>query len=616
MMLFIRTIQVIFIFSIFSFVIISCGYGNLVEYSVTFDNRQHHEAMISVVFHDVAPGPFTVSISRTSPGRYAAHSFAKNIYSLRAFDSEGKELAVDGINDYQWVIEEGGKDITVQYILYGNQLDGTYNSITDDYIVLNIPASFIWSDRYMDATHTLSLAVPDKTWKVISQMETSGDENILSAPDLAFFMDSPVALGDYDIRTWEGGPPGNRQQFNLAVLHNATGRDVDRFVDMIIPVFEEQYAFFGEYPAYDFGRYTIIANYLPHAEVDGMEHRNSTLVTRYNSLSNYKLKFLMTISHEFFHAWNMERLRPASLEPYNMVDPTPCEELWLAEGANEYYDDIFLVRAGQKSFNAFTWGLNLHINSVLQSSVYDYFSAVQIGERAALFDGAVFADGYNDSMYVTHYHLGDIVCLGLDLSLRSRYQSISLDSLMNKLWDDYGRDEIPYTNDNVKAALAEVAGDHEFAESFFTKHIYGREPIDYKTLLAHAGLHYTRRWDSKPSLGPVEVWSSSGMALLKSSPPYHSPLYKAGLDKGDHIYQIAGRAVTGRASYDSRVARLRPGDEVSIGYFQNGIRKSSTVTVDRDEEVKIIPYESAGLPVTDKIREFRESWIGSKFTGY
>ncbi|MDZ7681414.1 MAG: hypothetical protein U5J63_06770 [Fodinibius sp.] len=177
------------------------------------------------------------------------------------------------------------------------------------------------------------------TWNVATQLEpTMADA--YRAPDYYYFLDSPTELSNFMKASWPAPQDTSNQNIRLIVHHNGTQEQVNRFADMAQQVVAEQVAVFGEPADFDYDTYTFIAGYLPYVYGDGMEHRNSTILTSRTQLEgDGAMQNLGTLSHEFFHSWSVERLRPKSLEPFNFMEANVSKALWFAEGFTSYYDD-------------------------------------------------------------------------------------------------------------------------------------------------------------------------------------------------------------------------------------------------------------------------------------
>ncbi|HEX7087113.1 MAG TPA: hypothetical protein VF198_12160, partial [Vicinamibacterales bacterium] len=304
-----------------------------VRYVVSFPNAVHHEAEVVAIFADLADRPLEVRMSRSSPGRYALHEFAKNVYNVRAFDGEGRPLEVIRPDPYGWTV--AGHDGTVRfaYTLFADRADGTYSGVDATHAHLNMPATFAWARGLEERPITVTFRVPAESgWKVASQLAPSADPWTFTAPGLQYFMDSPTELSDFELREWTVESNGKTYTIRLAVHHAGTDAELDAYAAMARRVVAEQMAVFGELPDYDHGTYTFIADYLPYVSGDGMEHRNSTVLTSTRSLADGAMANLGTLSHEFFHCWNMERIRSAAIEPFDFERANMSGELWLGEG--------------------------------------------------------------------------------------------------------------------------------------------------------------------------------------------------------------------------------------------------------------------------------------------
>ncbi len=277
-------------------------------------------------------------MSRSSPGRYALHEFAKNVYAVHAVDGAGRTLAVTRPDPSQWDVAGHDGTVRVTYTLFGDRGDGTYAQIDESHAHLNMPAVFMWARGLDGRPIRVTFRIPDGSgWKIATQLFPTTDPLTFTAPGLQYFMDSPTELSAFSLREWPVTSGGRTATIRLAVHHLGDEADVDRFAAMARAVVPQAVAVFGEAPAFDTGSYTFIACYLPWAADDGMEHRNSTFLTEPATLRDDAPGLLGTVSHEFFHAWSVERLRPRALEPFDFERANMSGELWFAEGFTSYY---------------------------------------------------------------------------------------------------------------------------------------------------------------------------------------------------------------------------------------------------------------------------------------
>jgi len=585
-----------------------------VSYVISFENAVHHEAEVSVRFDGLTGDRLEVVMSRSSPGRYAPMEFARNVYRFRAFDGKGRELAVTRPDPHEWDVSGGDGTIEIRYTLFGDQADGTFTGIDASHAHLSMPATFAWARGMQERPIVIEFKTPAGSgWKIATQLIPSHHPGMFTAPGLQYFMDSPTELSDHALRTWRTAPGDSAYTFTLALHHNGTDAEADAFATIARRIVEEAREVFGEYPAFDDGEYTFIVDYLPWVSGDGMEHRNCTSITGRNPLRTSAVQNAGTLAHEFFHAWNVERMRPRSLEPFDFEKANMSAELWFAEGFTNYYERLIRLRAGIIGMDRFTESLGSTLSGFLNSPGRKYFSAEENSRKAPLVDGAAFPAPTNDvNTNFSYYPFGDVIGIALDLTLRARHPGLDLDAFMRKAWQIHGRTEVPYTNDDLEKILADLTHDTAFARDFFSRYVAGHEAADYARLLAPAGLLLRQKDSGKASIGSVTLQYRDTCAVIGGGPTETSAMYRAGLDRGDTIFTIDGRKFAAKADLDSLLSRHRPGDRVGIEYLQRGRRLSGTLTLLEADQVEVVTVERAGIPLTEPERAFRQAWLGSR----
>lgn len=580
-----------------------------VRYEVSFPNAAHHEVNIQVQFNHLPDQVFEVQMARSSPGRYALHEFAKNVYEVRAMDGRGNPLNIYRPNPYVWQIAGHQGEVVIEYTLFADRIDGTYASVNERQAHLNIPASFMYSEQMKQRPVEVHFKLEDKPdWKVASQLQQL-DERTFRAPDLYYFMDSPIQAGPFDMRSWNSNSNGKDYEIRIVLQHEGTAEELDQYVNWTQRIVEEQKAVFGELPDFEFGKYTFLVNYLPEASGDGMEHRNSTIVTSSRPLATNAKDNIGTISHEFFHAWNVERIRPASLEPFDFSATNMSGELWFAEGFTSYYTDLTLVRAGILSEEEYVQGLNSLMNYVLLYPGSTFFSPVEMSYQAPFVDAAISIDPVNRSnTFISYYSYGELLGLALDLRLRSELKNKTLDGFMRQVWQTYGKAEIPYTMGDLEKQLALYSGDSAFAANFFQQHVRGKELPNMQELLSRVGIDLTPLAPERASLGMAQWKEEDGQLVVGSYAFKGSPLHEAGLEKGDVLLRVEGQEVATRAALDSLLATKQPGEELKLQFSRfNKKREVSAL-------LTALPGHATALQEkpSKKATRWRAEWLGSK----
>jgi predicted metalloprotease with PDZ domain len=592
-----------------------------VAYRLSFPEREHHLMQVDITFPDVPSGVLQVHMSRSSPGRYSIHEFAKNVFDVRATDQAGQPLTVARPSPNQWDITGHSGTVRMQYRVFGDRLDGTYVAVDASHAHINMPAALMWAKGMERRTMLVRFDRPSGTsWNVATQLQSGTDAFSFSAPNLQYLMDSPVEFSQFSLRTFTVSDENRTPVFRLALHHTGTDAELDAFARDVQAIVREAKYVFREYPPFEGNTYTFIADYLPWANGDGMEHRNSTVLTSPFSIRTSRADLLDTISHEFFHAWNVERIRPQSLEPFNFEDVTMSGELWLGEGFTNYYGALIMKRSGLATIRTFAQDMGEAINTVVNSPGRLFSSAVQMSQMAPFVD-RVSSDRTNfANTFISYYGWGSVIGLGLDLTLRDRSEGrVTLDDFMRMLWEKHGRPgtktpgivETPYTMEHLKAALAAVAGDAAFAEDFFARYIEGREVVDYARLLARAGLILRPHAAGRAWAGPLRTQDTQAGARVISDVLLGTPAYHAGLERDDTIVSVGGARVASSGDIERALTTRKPGDSLQVVYDRRGERITAILKLVEDPTLELVPTEEAGQTLTAEQRKYRDSWLAS-----
>lgn len=595
--------------------------ADTVRYQVSFPNAAHHEAEISMTVPVRGRDTIEVWMSRSSPGRYAIHEFAKNVYSASAEDAAGRPLTIVRDDPYRWlVVAKGATNVTFNYTLFADRAGGTYTGIDRTHAHMNIPATFAWVRGDEHTPIAIRFDVPaGSNWKPATQLVPTADEFEFTAPDMQYFMDSPTELSNYALRTWTiTGPGGRVDTIRITMHYQGTDAELDNYTAMAKKVVAEQVAVFGETARYDDGTYTFLADYLPWASGDGMEHRNSTIISSSSSLARNTMGLIGTLSHEFFHSWNMERIRSRMIEPFDFTRADPSDALWFGEGFTQYYGQLVLHRAGLVDQDRYLRTLGGIISSVVNSPARNYGSPIYMSLHAPFVDAATAIDPTNfTNTFLSYYTWGAGVALGLDLTLREKFPGKTLDGFMRQMWLRYGADGKytvlrPYTVADLERELGEYSGDVAWAHDFFKRYIRSGGVMDYAALLQPAGFEVRVADPDGAFLGQVRLDYGADGATLVTGTHVGSPLYRAGVDRGDRIISIGGTPLTSRDAWNAVRAAHHPGDEVEIVFSSRGAEHAGKVKFGADPRLQVVAVENSGKSLSASQRALRDSWLGTK----
>jgi len=603
-----------------------------VTYKVTFPEAEHHWVQVEVTWTGLPSAPLQARMSRSSPGRYAVHEFAKNVFVLEAFNGKGQPLAYTRPNVDEWDVAGHDGTVKIVYRLFGDYADGTYVGIDTTHAHMNMPATFLWATGHENDAMRITFAPPaGSNWKVGTQLFPTADPWTFTAPNLQYFMDSPTELSDFVMSTFSvPNTDGTPADFRVVVHGDGSQADVDELAKLVSRLVREQMTVFGEFPKYEPGYYTFLLDYAPWGDGDGMEHRNSTSISNpgltIKTPQSRQQRAMGTISHEFFHNWNVERIRPVGLEPFDFTRENITCCLWLAEGFTQYYGPLLLVRAGLAQNPPVNAG-----NAIINGAGRTVRSAVQMSEYAAFADAATSVDATDrNRTFISYYSYGAAIALALDLSLREMSNGKqSLDDYMRLLWQRFGKPGgsapglvgKPYSLKDIREALADLTSNKAFANDFFDKYIEGRELPDYATLLR--GIGYVLRparadaaWIGNAQVTEVADGLRVGVIAANRDETrvpvaFDTPLYKAGVDEDDVITKIDDQAPT-LAAWRA-IAQRKPGDTVTLVVRRrDGKLMTTTAKLVADPGVQVVALENAGGTPTDAQRTLREGWLASK----
>ena len=596
-----------------------------VEYRLSFPAPEHRWLEVEVLFSELSPEPLVLRMSSASPGRYARHEFAKNLIEITFRNGQGSAVEVDQLGVARWEVSGHAGSVRVNYRLFGDRVDGTYLGVDSTHAHMNLPATLLWAEGLERRPVRVSLIPPpgDLSWDVATQLYPTADPHTFTAPNLAYLLDSPIEFSGFELRTFVVPDPSiddHLPTFKVAVHHDGDA-GVTPFVDAVERIVREMVTIYGEFPRFETGTYTFIADYTDTASSDAMEHRNSTVLTSNATLDSAgaRTRLLESAAHEFFHAWNVERIRPRSLEPFDFTDANVSGELWLAEGVTNYYGALVLKRAGLITLDAMLERFSNVINTVALSPGRRLNSVVEMSRMAPFTDAATAIDRTNfGNTFISYYIWGEAIGIGLDLALREHTSNrVSLDDYMAALWTEFGRSnggipgvvDRPYTAHDAQWVLGLVASDSEFADQFFARYIDGREVVDYTQLFQPMGIAVQPINPGVAMLGDVQF---NRRLRVDTDTAYGSPLYDAGVARGDQIESLAGRPVVNESDIDRVLESYEPGDRIAVTFTRLGQVRESSVSLTEDGRMRLVPVESLGQILSTAQRDARERWLGSK----
>ncbi|MGF7215388.1 putative metalloprotease with PDZ domain [Spirosoma lacussanchae] len=454
-------------------------------------NPQHYIA-VEAHLTDITSSYVELQLPAWRPGRYELQPFAKHIQRFTVVDADGQPLPFQKVTKDRWRVQTNGTTaLTVLYNYYAllptpNLLNAGSSFISDTLLYVNPVNLCVYADGRIDEPCTLELAIPERWMVACGLSSAGGDTRTLVARDFYELVDGPLmaapvmqhiqyAVRGVQFNVWIQG--GRRTDGTPTFDPDRLVRDFSRFS-------EAQLALFGEFPEPDYHFLTLV---LPVAHYHGVEHRNSTmLVLGPNDEGEGLYQDLLGVaSHELYHAWNIIRIRPAELLPYDFTRENYFTTCFVAEGVTTYYGDLMLRRSGVFDDEAYLKELQVLLKRHFENNGQAAQSLVE-----SSWD--LWLDGYEKGVpdrKVSVYHKGAIAALMLDLHIRRLSDHArSLDDVMRQLWERFGRPFVGYTLADYRAITEAVAG--ESLDWYYDLCIFGNEPLDAKLneYLAWVGL--------------------------------------------------------------------------------------------------------------------------------
>jgi predicted metalloprotease with PDZ domain len=506
--------------------------GVSIDYAVTITNPTSHLYDVEIRIKGIRDSSVSVSIPAWSPGMYRIENYARNVQDFRAMNTKDQSLKWEKTDKQTWrVAKANTDDVAIRYQVYSTAL-------ADDMADVAPPTLFMYVVGQKHVPCTLTYHAP-AGWDVYTGLEKR--DGRYYASDYDVFIDAPAFIGsDFKVLEFETGGARHHLVFNKANISMSAAQVRSDVQDIV----EAAKAIFGKLPYTD---YTFLFKVLPQA-ANSVEHLNSTHITvgenDFVAQASYR-QVLSTIAHEYFHLWNVKRIRPAVLGPFDYTREVQTHLLWESEGITSYYADLLLERSGIDLPGDFIGRMGSLIDLMQHTPGRKLMSAEE-----ASWDAWLRADNA-DSTSISYYVKGEVIGLLLDIEIRARTKGQkSLDDVMRYLMETYANKGIGFPEDGFLKAVEAVAGS-DFHE-FFQTVVQGRDDLDYNRYVKQAGLAVDT------SLQPASMYL--GIQFERADPNFvrvtrviaNSPAEQAKLDAGDLLVAMNDE----RLAYDNFVGRL------------------------------------------------------------
>ncbi len=559
------------------------------------------------------------------PGSYMIRDYARHVVAIRA-EADGVGLAVNKLDKSRWQTAPTDRAVTLVLEIYAHDESVRGAHLDNTHAYFNGPCVFPAVVGQEDSTCEVDIAGSDllaaKNWRVATSMTRAGAEpysfGSYIASDYAELIDHPVEIGQLSIGEFEaGGIP------HVIAIRGKTKADMARLCHDLATLCTFHMKMLGA--PRDLDRYVFLLH-APGSGYGGLEHRwSSSLVSNRDSLpirgdegvSTEYRKFLGLVSHEYFHLWNVKRLKPAAFTPCDLSQEVHTELLWVFEGITSYYDDLALVRSGLISASDYLELLGQTITRVIRGQGRRRQSVAESSFDA--WTKFYKQDANAGNAIVSYYAKGSLIALALDLKLRSETAGrVSLDDVMRVCWEKWGETGEGMPERGLEEVASEVSGLD--LGDFFDATVRGTGELALEQLLHEHGVDYSlRRSTGRKDKGGNKaeagkrpaVWLGANLAVRSGKPVFANisnggPAECAGVSPGDELVALDGvRAHV--AGSDTRIRRYRPGDKSELTVFRGDeLLTLKLVWADAPEDTcYLLDDGDAG----DAAIDYRKNWL-------
>jgi len=548
-----------------------------INFIVSFPDAKNHYADVEMNIDGINDKYVDLKMPVWTPGSYMVREFSKSVEQFSAQTNSGKDLKFEKITKNTWrVYNNENKAVKIKYKVYAFEISVRTSFVDLSHAFLSGTSIFMYPDNRLKESSTVEIKLANG-WDKISTGLTSTGKNKYFAPDFDLLYDSPIEVGNQDIFYFEAS--GVKHE---VAMYGGGNYDKENLKKDMAKIVEELTTIFGENPNKN---YTfIVHNY--NSGGGGLEHLNSTVLgcirNDYANEEGY-LGFINLVAHEYFHLWNVKRLRPIALGPFNYDQENYTTNLWIAEGFTSYYDNLVMRHAGYftqerylENIAADCTGLDntpgTKIQSVSESSLDAWIKYYRPNENSK-------------NTTVSYYSKGGVIGVCMDLLIINATKGEkSLADVMKAMYETYYKKENRgYTDLEFKTMVEKISGVN--MDNFYNKYIYGTEPIPYQEFLSYAGLTLKNLNAEKndPFLGASTTKRDN--KLIITNVLRDGSAWNAGLNVNDEIKSIDDIVVE---SLDKFIASKKVGDEINVSVIRDGLQKNIKVKLQKNNNVKYV----------------------------
>jgi predicted metalloprotease with PDZ domain len=572
-----------------------------IHYQVAMPQPQSHLFEVTLLVENWQEPVLNLKMPVWTPGSYLVREYAKNLQDFSAeMTDKQQSLPICKIAKNHWQVDTASTSkITVRYRVFANELSVRTNHLDATHGYFNGAALFFFIPGFEQQPLQIAITLPKPEWQVTTPLPlVSGQAHTFEAKDFDTLVDSPFEIGSHQIYNFE--VLGKSHQ--LAVWGQGN-LNPEKLIEDTQKIIEVEAKIFGGLP---YERYLFLLH-LTNNSFGGLEHKDgcALIYSRFGFRAKEKYqRFIQLVAHEFFHLWNVKRIRPKALEKFDYDQENYTTSLWFSEGTTSYYDLQIPLRAGIYDAKTFLENLSKEITQLqltpgrkvqpLAESSFDAW--IKLYRR----------DANSNNSQISYYLKGEMVSFLLDLLIRSRHRNQrSFDDVMAMMWQSFGKEEIGFTPQQLQSVIESVA--QTDLSDFFKRFVDGTEELPFEEYLEPFGLRLnTVTEDAVPYLGLIAK-TEHNQEIIKFVDAT-SPAALAGVDAGDELLAIEGLRVTADQLSD-RLKDYQVGDTIKLSIFHQDELRTVSVTLATPQVIRYqIVLVEQPTPVQ---QENLTGWLGA-----
>ncbi|WP_204103070.1 MULTISPECIES: M61 family metallopeptidase [Spirulina sp. CCY15215] len=582
----------------------------ILSYCVALPEPQNHLFEVTLKVENWRSDRLNLQMPVWTPGSYLVREYSRHVQDFKATiksekESEEESLHLRKLEKNHWQIDtEDTTSITVYYRVYANELTVRTNHLDRTHGYFNGASLFFFIPSWENIPYQIAIALPYPDWHITTSLpKVKGQENTFIAENFDVLVDSPFEIGKQTIYNFE--VLGKPHQWAIWGEGNL---EPDRLIEDTKKIIKTETKLYGNLPdSLPYDEYIFLLH-LSNDGFGGLEHKNccSLIYDRlgFRNKERYN-RFLQLVAHEFFHLWNVKRIRPKALETFDYTRENYTTSLWFCEGATSYYDTIIPLWAKVYDRKTFFETINKDITRYLQTPGRNVQSL-----NESSFDAWIKLyrrHPNSDNSQISYYLKGEMVSFLLDLRIRRKYKNTrSLNDVMQIIWEKFGQAEIGYTPQQLQEVIESVA--EEDLSDFFHKYLQEMVKLPFEEYLLPFGLKIESVFEKNPYpyLGIRTIIEEQKTKIQFVWD--HSPAAKVGIDIDDELLAIDGIRVT-HDNLNERLRDYQAGDAIAVTVFHQEILQTYQIILDEPEPIRyqIIQIKSS----TFAEKELLEGWLNS-----